>query len=171
MSSTTFSAHAARMNKIVVGVDGSPSSLAALRWAHDQAAAHDAKLYAVMAAVPPPVTVSAGMPRVTNTAPRDTAERTLDDAVRRAVGDAPAVPVERTVLAGSPAKVLLDFSADADLLVVGSRGIGGFAGLLLGSVSQQVTQHGRCPVVVIRPPEAAADAGDAGAAPVADPTG
>lgn len=150
----TASDHAARTSKVVVGVDGSPSSLAALRWAYAEAAAHGAELCAVMAAVPPPVTVSAGMPRVTNVAPRDTAERTLEDAVRAVVGDAPAVPVERSVVAGSPAKVLLDMSADADLLVVGSRGIGGFAGLLLGSVSQQVTQHGRCPVVVVRPPAA-----------------
>jgi nucleotide-binding universal stress UspA family protein len=150
--------HAARINKVVVGVDGSPSSLAALRWAYDQAVAHDAKLHAVMAWAQPPATVSAGMPRVPNVAPEETARRVLDDAVGQVVGESGGDLVERVVVPGSPAKVLLDLSGDADLLVVGSRGIGGFAGLLLGSVSQQVTQHARCPVVVIRPPES----GDAG---------
>jgi nucleotide-binding universal stress UspA family protein len=158
MSSTD---HAARIDKVVVGVDGSPSSLAALRWACDQAVAHEAKLYAVMAWSSGPVTVSAGMPRMPDVAPEETARRVLDDAVSEVTGGGPGsrsdggsdVAIERVVVAGSPAKVLLDMSADADLLVVGSRGIGGFAGLLLGSVSQQVTQHARCPVVVIRPPE------------------
>ncbi|MFL6138385.1 MAG: universal stress protein [Frankiaceae bacterium] len=145
--------HAARINKVVVGVDGSPSSLAALRWAYDQAVAHDAKLHAVMAWTQGPATVSAGMPRVPDLAPEETARRVLDEAVAEVVGKGRDDLVERFVVPGSPTKVLLDRAGDADLLVVGSRGIGGFAGLLLGSVSQQVTQHARCPVVVIRPPE------------------
>jgi nucleotide-binding universal stress UspA family protein len=58
--------------------------------------------------------------------------------------------VETAVIEGPPAQVLVDMSADADLLVVGSRGRGGFSELLLGSVSQQCVHHARCPVTVVR---------------------
>ena len=54
---------------------------------------------------------------------------------------------------GSPAEILIEASRDADLLVVGSRGLGGFKGLLLGSVSQQCSQHARCPIVIVGPHE------------------
>jgi len=73
-------------------------------------------------------------------------ERALEDA-----GDAAAgLDVESVVREGAPAGVLLDEAQDAELLVVGSRGLGGFRGLLLGSVSQQCTHHAPCPVVIVR---------------------
>ena len=66
----------------------------------------------------------------------------------------PSVPCDGEVLEGQPAEVLLERAKDASLIVVGSRGRGGFASLLLGSVSQQVVQHAPCPVLVIRPAKA-----------------
>ena len=78
------------------------------------------------------------------------AEQMLREAVERVRSDHPAVNVETAVVEGPPAQVLVDMSADADLLVVGSRGRGGFSELLLGSVSQQCVHHARCPVTVVR---------------------
>jgi nucleotide-binding universal stress UspA family protein len=72
----------------------------------------------------------------------------LREAVERVRSDHPAVNVETAVIEGPPAQVLVDMSADADLLVVGCRG--GFSELLLGSVSQQCVHHARCPVTVVR---------------------
>ena len=74
----------------------------------------------------------------------------LDRVVDSIVGTDPGVKVERRVLEGGAAGVLVDIAAGADLLVVGSRGRGGFAGLLLGSVAQQCVHHATCPVVVVR---------------------
>jgi nucleotide-binding universal stress UspA family protein len=76
---------------------------------------------------------------------RRTLERALADAGDRTAG----VDVEPVVREGAPARVLLEEADDADLLVVGSRGLGGFRGLLLGSVSQQCSHHAPCPVVVV----------------------
>jgi nucleotide-binding universal stress UspA family protein len=77
------------------------------------------------------------------------ARQLLDQAVDAALGDTTDVPVERVLASGSAADVLLGTAKDADLVVVGSRGVGGFRGLLLGSVGQQVTHHASCPVVVV----------------------
>jgi nucleotide-binding universal stress UspA family protein len=76
--------------------------------------------------------------------------KTLDDTVTASLDPNEADRVQRSVLRGYPARVLLDAAADANLLVVGSRGRGGMAGMLLGSVSQHVVTHARCPVVVVR---------------------
>jgi nucleotide-binding universal stress UspA family protein len=78
------------------------------------------------------------------------AERILREAVERASSDQPDVTVEAVVVEGSPASVLVKMSSDADLLVIGTRGLGGFSGLLLGSVSQQCVHHAHCPVTVVR---------------------
>jgi nucleotide-binding universal stress UspA family protein len=134
---------------VVVGVDGSPSSRAALRWALDQARLTKARLRAVIAWEVPAFTdwgvaahqdfgVAAG--------------KLLGESVREALGEDPPPDVEvlEVVLPGHPAQVLIDQSAHAALLVVGSRGHGGFAGTLLGSVSQLCLQHAHCPVLVVR---------------------
>jgi nucleotide-binding universal stress UspA family protein len=77
-------------------------------------------------------------------------ERTLADAVAEASTARPGIAVHPKVIRGHPAKVLVDQANDADLLVVGSHGHGGFVGALLGSVSQRCVQHATCPVVVVR---------------------
>ena len=88
---------------------------------------------------------------------RDDATRTLEKSVANAVDSPDADRVSQRVVVGHPAQVLLDAAADAALLVVGSRGRGGFRGMLLGSVSQDVVARAACPVVVVRasayPPE------------------
>jgi nucleotide-binding universal stress UspA family protein len=80
----------------------------------------------------------------------DAAKSELDKTIDEVIGDVKDVAVERKAVEGMAAQVLVDEAAGADLLVVGSRGHGGFAGLLLGSVSQQCAHHASCPVVIIR---------------------
>jgi nucleotide-binding universal stress UspA family protein len=137
---------------IVVGVDGSPGSRAALTWAAAEAADHGADLVVVNVwehtLLPPAGSVSVSEHYVP-----DPSQRTADDLVqviKEELGEQPAVVVQPRVTQGSPAKVLIDESADADLLVVGTRGHGGFAGLVLGSVSQHVAAYAHCPVTVVR---------------------
>lgn len=136
--------------RVIVGVDGSPHSDHALSWACRRAEGCGDTVRAVCAWSigasgedwsPPPGVKAEGQRR---------AERLLREAVERVRRDHPAVTVETAVVEGPPARVLVDMSADADLLVVGSRGLGGFSGLLLGSVSQQAVHHAHCPVTVVR---------------------
>lgn len=82
------------------------------------------------------------------------AEQVIASAVKEVAAERPAVEVEPVAAEGPAAQILLDAAGDADLLVVGSRGHGGFAGLLLGSVSAQCAHHAGCPVVIIRAPDA-----------------
>ena len=139
------------MERIVVGVDGSECSQHALRWAVEEAALRKAVLtvvhvwhepYAAMvgpfAAVPP-------MPELYEEA----AQRVLDDAIAAVDTTALVEPPVPHLVAGQPASALLEAADEATLLVVGSRGRGGFTTLLLGSVSHQVINHARCPVVVV----------------------
>lgn len=74
----------------------------------------------------------------------------LEKTLSEVLGDSPSVSVKSSVVEGSPAKILIDLSGSADLLVVGSRGVGGFTGLLLGSVSQHVAAHAQCTVAAAR---------------------
>jgi Universal stress protein UspA and related nucleotide-binding proteins len=132
---------------IVVGVDGSDPSIEALRYA--------AKMAAVLSASVTAVTCWRYPPAYDNFvplewSPESDAEQVLRDAVATAFGDAPPAGLRTLVLQGQPASVLIDESADAAMLVVGSRGLGGFAGLLLGSVSAAAAAHARCPVLVLR---------------------
>jgi nucleotide-binding universal stress UspA family protein len=90
------------------------------------------------------------------------ARELLRDAERRVRHAYPGLEVESTLVAGSPGGALVEASADASLVVVGSRGLGGFAGLLLGSVGEQLAAHSKAPVIVIRPPH---DLGNLGAGP------
>jgi nucleotide-binding universal stress UspA family protein len=140
-------------HRIVVGVDGSESSKAALAWAVGQAELTDATVEAVIAWQYPINFAGAGyapMGPLMGTDFADTAEQTLRTAVSESVDPAGPVKVSSTVREGNPAHILLDAAKDADLLVVGSRGHGGFAEALLGSVSQHCVHHAPCPVVVIR---------------------
>ena len=140
------------MTVVVVGVDESGGARAALSWAIDQARAVGARLVLVHAYLPVssyyPYTVMDGV--YVGEGVEEEARRIAEEVVGELRRDVPDDVAAETVLAqGRPAEVLLDRGADADLLVVGSRGRGGFAGLLLGSVSQQVVQHAPCPVVVV----------------------
>jgi nucleotide-binding universal stress UspA family protein len=138
-------------HRIVAGVDGSPSSLQALRWAIRQAELTGSSVDAVIAWQPPAASgIGWGAAMVGQTDYVELAEKTLADAISQAADPASRVEVRPMVGEGNAARVLLDASADADLLVVGSRGHGGFAGALLGSVSRHCTHHAHCPVVIIR---------------------
>ena len=136
--------------RVIVGVDGSPQSVHALSWACRRAETCGDTVRAVCV-----WSLGASgedwmvQPDVSAEGQRH-AERVLREVVERARTDHPAVKVETAVIEGPPARVLVDLSADADLLVVGSRGRGGFSGLLLGSVSQQCVHHAHCPVTVVR---------------------
>ena len=141
-------------SRIVAGVDGSPSSLSALRWAVRQAGLTGAAVDAVIA-WHYPVIVGGGYgvaPMVTAGGFdfKENAEKVLADAISSVVDPGSSVPVHARAVEGNPARVLLDASEDADLLVVGSRGHGGFTEALLGSVGQHCVHHARCPVIVIR---------------------
>jgi nucleotide-binding universal stress UspA family protein len=136
---------------IVVGVDGSPGSRKALRWAAAEAALHGADLVVINVwehtLLPP-----AGSVSVSERYVPDPSQRTADDlleVIRAELGEQPPVLVQPHVKQGRPAKILIEESAKADLLVVGKRGHGGFAGLVLGSVSQHVAAYAKCPVTVV----------------------
>ena len=136
-------------HRIVAGVDGSPSSREALRWAVRQAALTGSVVDAVTAWHDPSGYDGYGW-LITDTSYAEDAAKTLSETVDSAVEAGSGVTVRQRVVEGHPARVLLDAADGADLLAVGSRGHGGFAGLLLGSVSQHCAQHSPCPVLVIR---------------------
>jgi nucleotide-binding universal stress UspA family protein len=135
--------------RIVVGVDGSPLSVAALRWALRQAELTGAAVDVVYAWHMPAADGWAPAMELAQSLVR-AGEQGLVDAVAEVAGDRPAVPVHTRVTEGNAAAVLLQAAEGAALLVVGSRGHGGFVGALLGSVSQHCVQHAPCPVVVVR---------------------
>jgi len=139
------------MAQIVVGVDGSEASMRALEWAADEARRRHAHLRVVHAWLEVFVDGYFVAPAVYEREAVEAAAReTLDKAVASVPDGSPAIDVEPVLVHGQPAAVLLDEAEHADLVVVGSRGHGGFAGLLLGSVSQRVVHHAPCPVVVVR---------------------
>jgi nucleotide-binding universal stress UspA family protein len=136
--------------RIVVGVDGSESSTRALRWAVRQAQLTGGSVVAVTAWHYP---YNLGVAPVAFDGLSDfesDAKRIQAEALAEVSGLAPEVRVEPLTAEGHPAEVLLNASKDADLLVVGSRGHGGFAAALLGSVSLHCVLHAQCPVMVIR---------------------
>jgi len=132
---------------IVVGVDGSPSSQGAVRWASEQAKLTGATLRAVsswrwpnyITRIPPGVDLAS-----------DT-RRTLDEVLEEALTGSEDVSVTRHVIEGPPGPALLTQAQDATLLVVGAQGRAAFPGMLLGSVAEYCVRHGSCPVVVVRP--------------------
>ncbi|WP_371799061.1 universal stress protein [Streptomyces sp. NBC_01707] len=139
--------------RIVVGVDGSDSSKQALRWAVRQAQLTGGVVEAVTAWDFPQFHGALGwLPPSSSdeAAVEGRARRELAEAIEETVGSQPPVEVRTEVRYGTAAGVLLDAARGASMLVVGSRGLGGFSGLLLGSVAQHCTQHAACPVVVMR---------------------
>ncbi|HUI04207.1 MAG TPA: universal stress protein [Acidimicrobiales bacterium] len=134
---------------IVVGVDGSGHAEAALDWALGQGEVTGAQVVAVTC-WEYPVNFGWVPPMPTDFRPDEDARTMLDQAVEKAQAEHPGVKVRRLVVEGTPASVLLDAAKGAELLVVGTRGHGGFAGLLLGSVSEHCVAHAPCPVVVVR---------------------
>lgn len=137
--------------RIVVGVDGSPASVRALEWALEEARLRGGTIRVITAWHYPALAEAA-----------DTASDydSLKHAAERAQAEllagaqAQGAPSSGEVIEGAPVQVLLEAARDADLLVVGSRGRGGFGGLLLGSVSSQLVHHAPCPVTVVRHPKA-----------------
>ena len=142
------------MPGIVVGIDGSEHSQHVLEWAMREAALRRAPLTVLTVHqvagshwTGNPITYPED--RTEQEQARQAAEEAVTKAASQLGGARPASVTVRAV-SGLPAKELIAASADADLVVVGSRGGGGFAGLLLGSVSAQVVNHAACPVAVIR---------------------
>jgi nucleotide-binding universal stress UspA family protein len=138
------------MTVLTVGVDGSECAAAALHWAAAEARLRGARLRAVHAwNIPtmaygyvPPVSLDDDLGRA--------AADGLDRWLEAAASDLEGIEVERLTVEGSASTVLTEAAGDAELLVVGSRGLGGFRELLLGSVSHQCAQRAPCPVVIVR---------------------
>jgi nucleotide-binding universal stress UspA family protein len=156
------------MGEILVGVDGSPNSAAALRWAVAEAELRGHRLTALFAwGYIPPGHAGDGHTFEADYRAAD-ADAALTAAIRAAVGAANTGTIERRVVADLPARSLLVAARAADLLVVGARGVGGFRGLLLGSVSQQCLHHTSGPLAIVRAPASSRDEADADVAePVA----
>ena len=141
---------------IVVGVDGSDPSRKAVHWALNEAAVRGAKLVAVHAWAYYPSLPSDSLdpmlmtPDFNETLGRD-ADRFVQQEVERLRAEAGAedVEIEARAVEGPAASVLVEVAKDAQMLVLGTRGHGGFSGLLLGSVSQQVSHHAPCPLVLV----------------------
>ena len=137
-------------DRIVVGVDGSDGSLRALRWAVGEAQLRGTSLEVVHAWAYAYMGDAIGTADFPVDVDREKDEQALlDRCVDTVRSTAKEVRIQPHLVFGGAASALLEAAHGADLLVVGSRGRGGFAGLLLGSVSQQCTHHARCPVVVV----------------------
>jgi nucleotide-binding universal stress UspA family protein len=145
------------MSTIVVGVDHSPGAKAALRFALDEARLRHATLRVVHAwhlgSIGAPGIEASSTTFGAELDLRGGARDALEQSLRETIPDTDGVELERRVVEGAAASVLVDESRDADLLVVGSRGLGGFRGLLLGSVGQQCAHHAACPVVIVPHPQ------------------
>jgi nucleotide-binding universal stress UspA family protein len=150
MSEQTHDGSTVPVQGIVVGVDGSDPALCALEWSAAEAKRRGVPLNIVTAYTIPVFAASsmdAGYATLDDQVIRDGAEEVLRQA--RATVTDPDVEVRTRVESGDPAGVLLDLSAQADLVVVGTRGRGGFVGRLLGSVSSALPAHAKCPTVVV----------------------
>lgn len=168
------------IGNVVVGVDGSPGSRAALEHALEDAARRRARLKVVAVVAPAeylaiPYGMGAygmGVPPLRSellTTARDEAQRLVNDVVSERPDIAARTPIDVAVSTGTPAEVLLEASRDADLLVLGHRGRGGFTSALLGSVGLQCVLHADCPVTIVRPMATLGVGGTAMAGPTAAP--
>jgi len=142
-----------KTERVVVGVDGSAASESALSWAAHYAMAVGGTIRAVLAWHYPAAVgrapVGVAPPGVTAGVEQSRHE-ILDKAIEAALVDPASMAIERKIAYGHPAQVLIDESNDADLLVVGHRGHGGFTDMLVGSVSTHCVTHSHCPVTVVR---------------------
>lgn len=138
------------MEEIVVGVDGSKASRAALAWALEQARLSGKPIRAVYAYTQPARQLHEAGTARSSVEVRREAEASLAEVVAEEAGGQPITTEVVHVRQGNAARALCDAAKHAVLLVVGSRGLGGFTGLLVGSVSQQCVQYAPCPVVVVR---------------------
>jgi len=136
---------------VVVGVDGSEESMRAAEWAAEEAQRHKAPLLVVSAAAMPP------RMRARDSGPRTVADelcgeaaRALSEGVSRSAEVSSRLVIDASLLIGPPALAVTDSSAGALMLVVGARGAGGFAAMLLGSVGRYAAMHACCPVIVVR---------------------
>lgn len=138
---------------VVAGTDGSEESLRAVDWAAREAVLRGLPLRIVSAAALPPHMIErrsvSGFDTVSGTL-RKERDRALATAADRAAAAAPDLLIDVDELAGAPAQALTGAGSDASMLVVGARGIGTFTAMILGSVSQYVSAHATCPVVVVR---------------------
>jgi nucleotide-binding universal stress UspA family protein len=147
---TTSAAPAAPLgHRVVVGVDGSPSSIQALEWAARQAELTGATLEAIQT-WEWPTSYGWSLTFPTGYDPAADAQKQLDDALAPVRQARPGLAIDAKVVEGHPAPVLVGASRGADALVVGCRGHGEFVGMLLGSVSEYLTTMAHCPVVVVR---------------------
>ncbi|QGN33508.1 universal stress protein [Microlunatus sp. Gsoil 973] len=133
--------------RIVVGVDGSPSSLAALRWSKYLAPLVGAEIEAITTWKVPPALLAGSLfdPDVLE----QIARSTLESAVRDVFDGSVQTKVVQTTREASPVDCLVEASSSATLVLVGNRGRGGFAGMVIGSVSSAVAAHAHCPVLVV----------------------
>jgi nucleotide-binding universal stress UspA family protein len=127
--------------RIVVGFDGSDGAKRALTWSADEARAHGGRLRAVYAWRPGEFGSEDEQLAI--------GQKRIEEGVTEVLGENPGIDIETVSEPGHAARILLDNAGDAQMLVVGSRGHGGFTGLLLGSVGQHVATHAEAPVVVI----------------------
>jgi nucleotide-binding universal stress UspA family protein len=142
------------MPGITVGIDGSEHSVKALEWAIKEAAIRHSPVTVLAVHLVPmsgwtgnPIKLPADIADLEKA--RQTAEELVVKVTSR-LGDAQPASVKVSAVSGFPAQELIEASRDADLIVLGSRGGGGFARLTMGSVSSQVVHHAYCPVVVVR---------------------
>lgn len=138
---------------IVVGVDGSAASRAAITWAVKQAQLIGGTVKAVTAWHIPAMAYGSGMVFADEEGIRQATVQTQKEAIDTVIGTEPPVAIESYVAEGPAALVLVEAAEDAELLVMGSRGHGAFTGMLLGSVSDYCVSHAPCPVVVIKDPD------------------
>jgi len=133
--------------RIVVGVDGSQHARDALRWAAHFGRVFGARVEAVIAWEYPPALGWSVLPDDWD--PAEDMRKVLEESVADVFGDQPPAGLQQLVQEGGAARVLIEACEGAAILVVGSRGHGGFSGLLLGSVSANVAEHAPCPVLII----------------------
>jgi nucleotide-binding universal stress UspA family protein len=136
---------------IVVGIDGSPSSMAALAWAFDEACRRGATLHVVHAWALPAFDGMLGYPLDVG-AIESAARQVLETSITTLPSRPDGADITSTLVRGLAAPAVLEAAEGAELVVVGSHGRGPFSELLLGSVSHEVVNHAKCPVVVVRAP-------------------